>query len=62
MIDMGYRRCIARRKPFIKNATKAKRLEWALRYKDWNKVDWGRVIWTDKSAMQNGGQRDIYVT
>jgi transposase len=50
----GYRRCIARRRPFIsKNAAK-KWLAFALKYRWWSMADWKKVIWSDECTFETG--------
>lgn len=48
---IGLRSCIARRKPFISEKNKKKRLEWALEHQDWTIQDWKCVLWTDESTF-----------
>lgn len=62
MQDLGYIRAIARAKPFLNDTAKAKRLAWAINHKPYGTEDWNRVIWTDESAMQNGGPKNVWVT
>jgi hypothetical protein len=62
MKSMGYRRCVAIRKPCLKPAHRAARSAWARRYQHYTIPDWCRVIFTDESAMQVGGCRRTWVT
>ncbi|KAI0354003.1 hypothetical protein BV20DRAFT_923990, partial [Pilatotrama ljubarskyi] len=43
--EAGYRRYVARRKPFLSLATMRKRRKWARQNL---KRDWTQVIWTDE--------------
>ena len=49
-----------RRKPLMKEATRAKRLAFAREHKNWTAEDWSRVIFSDETWAQlfeNGGKR-----
>jgi Transposase/DDE superfamily endonuclease len=41
-------------KPGLRPENIAKRLEWALKYKDWTVEDWKKVIWSDESSIWIG--------
>jgi len=59
----GYHRRIARIKPFLTQATKTKRKEWAEGYGDWTIQDWQDVIWSDECAFSVGqGPERVWVT
>lgn len=58
----GFRRCLAIPKPWLTDKQKMDRLDWALEHLDWDTVDWARVIFTDESAIQNGGTKRLFVT
>lgn len=49
--EAGYRRYVARRKPYLSIATVRKRLQWAHQNL---KRDWTQVIWTDETALRLG--------
>ena len=53
----GFHRRISVPKPWLNERMRAQRLEWVLRYQDWDLDDWYRVIWTDESAMHKGNHR-----
>lgn len=44
--------CKARKKPWLSEANKKNRLEWALRYKHFTEEDWSNVVWSDESNFQ----------
>jgi transposase len=50
-INNGYRRRVARRKPFLTKSAVAKRVLWA---RENAKRDWTRVIWTDETNSEVG--------
>jgi hypothetical protein len=52
--DAGLGSYIAAEKPALQAENVAKRLEWALKYKDWTVEDWKRVIWSDESSIWIG--------
>ena len=47
----GYRRCVARRKPFLTKQAVFKRVAWAKENKG---RDWRTVIWTDEAHIETG--------
>ncbi|KAL2064723.1 hypothetical protein VTL71DRAFT_3861 [Oculimacula yallundae] len=59
----GYRRCKAICKPWLLVRQKANRLDFALRYKHLGVNDWVDFwAWTDQSQIQNGGDKDMYMS
>src|SRR4030095_1908269 len=52
--QLGYRHCIARRRPFLKDIDKKRRLAYAKKYSSWTEEDWKRVIWTDEMSIKIG--------
>ena len=58
----GFRRSLAVPKPWLTDKHKMDRLDWALEHGHWDAIDWARVIWTDESAIQNGGTKRLFVT
>jgi len=49
--EAGLGSYIAAEKPGLRAENVAKRLEWAMKYKDWTAEDWKRVIWSDESSI-----------
>jgi hypothetical protein len=41
----------AKKKPFISDKNKKKRLDWAKSHSEWSLNDWRRVIWSDESPF-----------
>ena len=59
----GYHRRSARRKPFLDEVKRDKRLAFALRHSNWGIQEWRHVIWTDECYVWLGGlQGKVYVT
>lgn len=59
----NYRRCVARRVPFLTTAQKKQRMRWAREYKGFTKKDWSRVIFSDECYIVLDDRRGrIYVT
>jgi hypothetical protein len=52
--EAGLGSYIAAEKPGLRAENVAKRLEWALKYKDWTVEDWKRIIWSDESSIWIG--------
>ena len=51
-----YFRRVARKKPFLDAAKKAKRLAWALAHEDWKIEEWRRIVWTDELYIHLNGK------
>jgi transposase len=51
---LGFRNRIARQKPYLTKAHKAKRLAFAKEHRHWTENDWKDVIWTDESFFELG--------
>ena len=52
--EAGLGSYIAANKPGLRDINVEKRLEWAMKYKDWTAEDWKRVIWSDESSLKVG--------
>ena len=50
--ENGYRRYIARKKPYLSAKNIKERLEWAKLYKDWTIEQWKKVVWSDETMLQ----------
>ena len=59
---VGFRRCLAIPKPWLTDTQKMDRLDWALEHAHWEPIDWARVVFTDKAAIQNGGTKRLFIT
>jgi transposase len=55
--ELGYRRCIARRRPLLKAIDEKRRLQFARTHKHWTVEDWKRVIFTDEMSIKIGMAR-----
>ena len=51
MHEIGYRGCIARRKPFVKKSNRYKRVLWAREHLSKPKEFWHSVLWSDESKF-----------
>ncbi|CAF3239743.1 unnamed protein product [Rotaria socialis] len=51
MHEVGYRGCIARKKPFIKKLNKRKRVCWAREHFPKPKEFWNSILWSDESKF-----------
>ena len=49
------------KKPLLTTAMKAKRLNWAKKYKTWTKADWNKVIFSDEAHFEVHGIRSPVV-
>ena len=52
LLEKGLRGCVAAKKPKLTDNHKRKRLEWTKERREWDKDDWGRVLWSDESTFQ----------
>jgi DDE superfamily endonuclease/Transposase len=52
--EIGLGSYIAANKPGLRDVNVDKRLEWAMKYKDWTVDDWKRVIWSDETILRVG--------
>ena len=58
----GYQRRRARVRPVLKEANKAKRLQFALEHQDWTEDDWMNVLWSDETWITGGEHGMIWIT
>ena len=62
LAKFGLQGRVARKKPYISETNRRKRLQWAKEHVDWSEADWEKVLWTDESKfMKNGSEGRIYV-
>jgi hypothetical protein len=59
---LGFKRYVAQRKPPINEATREKRLQFALSHRDWTPEQWARILWSDETWITGGLHRKAYVT
>lgn len=52
--EAGLGSYVAAEKPALRPENIAKRLEWAIKYKNWTVEDWKRVIWSDETSIWIG--------
>jgi hypothetical protein len=57
LLELGYTRSAARRRPLLKELDMKRRLRFARAHKDWTVEDWNRVIFTDEMAIKVGQER-----
>src|SRR2546421_939174 len=55
--ELGYRRCVARRRPLLKKLDYKRRLAFAKAHKDWTVEDWKCVIFMDEMSIKVGMNR-----
>src|SRR5271169_4297168 len=53
-LEAGLGSYIAVKKPVLQKENIVKRLQWAMRYKNWTVEDWKHIIWSDKSSIWIG--------
>ncbi|KAF6802683.1 hypothetical protein CPLU01_16146, partial [Colletotrichum plurivorum] len=59
---LGFKRCIARRKPPINEQTRQRRLAWAQEHRYWTIDQWRSILWSDETWITGGHHRKQYVT
>lgn len=52
LVEAGLKGCKARKKPWLSETNKRKRLEWALRHQHLTEEDWSNVVWSDESNFE----------
>jgi transposase len=62
LLKEGYKRRVARKKPWLTQAHKDKRLRWALEHVHWTDRQWTSVLWTDEASFRCGYFGQVYVT
>ena len=50
----GFYNRVAQKKPFLSNAHKCKRFEFAFAHQKWTNEEWEKVIWTNESIFEVG--------
>lgn len=50
--EKGLKGCKARKKPWLSEANRKKRLNWAKFHQDWSAQDWAKVVWSDESNIE----------
>lgn len=52
LVEAGLKGCKARKKPWLSQENKKKRLDWALRHQHFTEEDWSNVLWSDESNFE----------
>ena len=52
LLEAGLKGCNARKKPYLSQANKKKRLEFAKKHENWTPDDWGKIVWSDESNFE----------
>ena len=63
MHEVGYRGCVARRKPIIKKSSRWRRVTWARKHRMMNKEFWHSILWSDESKFNlfgSDGRRMVW--
>ena len=56
--EAGLKECKARKKPYLSEVNKKKRLLWAKEHQDWTDEDWAKVVWSDESNFEVSSVHD----
>ena len=59
---LGYKRCIARRKPLLSQRNRALRLRFAQEHLHWTQRQWDEILWSDETWITHGRHRKIFIT
>ena len=59
MVEAELKGCKARKKPFLSEINRKKRLLWAKEHQDWTDGDWVKVVWSDESNFEVSSAVDI---
>ncbi len=57
----GYKKCKARKKPFISDTNRKKRKIWAKEHRDWSMYKWKKVVWSDECNIENNNNQQAMV-
>ena len=57
ILELGYTRSIAQRRPLLKKLDMKRRLKFAHEHKDWTIEDWKQVIFMDEMAIKVDQER-----
>ena len=49
LCDAGLNGCVAKKKPYISDKNRKKRLDFARQHQNWTSENWAEVLWTDES-------------
>ena len=52
LLEVGLKGCKAWKKPYLSQANKKKRLEFAKNHENWTPDDWGKIVWSDESNFE----------
>lgn len=52
LAEAGLRGCKARKKPWLSEGNKIKRLQWARKHQHFTEEDWSNVVWSDESNFE----------
>ena len=59
---LGYRRCVATKKPPISEANRKARLAWATEHRHWTREQWDNILWSDETWVTAGPHTRVWVT
>jgi hypothetical protein len=62
LMEEGYYRRLAMRKPPISEKNRATRLAWSLEHRDWTMEQWYEILWTDETWVTSGRHTRTWVT
>ena len=52
LLEVGLKGYKARKKPYLSQAIKKKRLEFVKNHENWTPNDWGKIVWPDESNFE----------
>ena len=52
LLEVRLNGCKAWKKPYLSQANKKKRLEFAKKHENWTPDDWGKIVWSDESNFE----------
>lgn len=50
--NAGLKGCKARKKPWLSDKNKKKRLQWCMEHKNFTEEDWSNIVWSDESNFE----------
>ena len=62
LVEFGLHGRVARKKPYISEKNRVRRLSWAKRHANWTSQDWQKVVWSDESRFKKcGSDGKLYI-
>lgn len=61
LVEAGLKGCKARKKPYLSEINRKKRILWAKEHQNWTDEDWAKVVWSDESNFEVSSAVDLFM-